>query len=277
MDDSVELILKKRGIGEERPRFLHGAQVRAIAAELGMGVRETIATLLERDIWPERFCRNYGVLSASEQARLLSLHVLIVGCGGLGGEVAPLLARLGVGHFRLCDPDVFEENNFNRQRYCTEKTLGQPKPPVLKEGLLEIASFLDVEALEVAAQPENLPELLRGMDVAIDCLDSVARKKMLEESARACQVAYLHGSVLWDEAFAYLDRPGKQRLDAVYPDIDAGHRSMGINHVVAPTVAGASALMCSLLINGFAREEGDDHHIYHLDFSAPALEAYSCE
>ena len=275
--DSVEQILRKRGIGRERPRFLHGAQVRAIAAELGLGMRETIAKLLEHDVWPERYSRNYGVLTSAQQARLLNLRVLIVGCGGLGGEVAPLLARLGVTHFRLCDPDVFEENNFNRQRYCTEKTLGKPKPPALRDGLLEIASYLDVEALEVAAQPDNLPELLRDIDVAIDCLDSVARKKMLEEGARACGVAYLHGSVLWDEILAYLDMPGRERLDAIYPEIGAGHRSMGINHVVAPAVAGAAALMCALLINGFARERGDDPHVYHLDLSAPDLAAYLCE
>lgn len=269
--DDVEAILKKRGIGADRPRFLRGAQIRSIASDLGCGLREAIVRLLEHEIWPERFSRNYGVLGAKEQARLLDLRVLVVGCGGLGGEVAPLLARLGVGCFRLCDPDVFEENNLNRQRYCMEKTLGLPKPPVVRQGLLDIASFLEVEALQVAAHPGNLPELLEGIDVAIDCLDSVARKKMLEKAAAESGVAYLHGSVLWDEGFAYLDRPGKTRLEAIYPEAPAENRSLGINHVLAPTVAGVASLMAALLVNSFARTGKQNTEMIHIDYSIPEL------
>lgn len=275
--DQVDLILKKRGIGAARPVFLHGAQVRAIATELGLGVREAIITLLGHDIWPERYSRNYGVLTARQQAKLLGLRALIVGCGGLGGEVAPMLARVGVGCYRLCDPDVFEENNFNRQRYCTEQTLGLPKPAVVADGLLEIASFLEVEALAIAAQPQNLPELLKDVDVAIDCLDSVARKKMLENAASAAGVAYLHGSVLWDEALVYLDMPGRNRLELIYPEIQGAHKSMGINHVVASTVAGAAALMVALLLDGFIRESGARTPVLHMDYSVPELMQFGCE
>ena len=75
--------------------------VATLAQALGLTVKETMIVLLDMDIWPERFRRNQGVFSAKQMARLLSRRVFIAGCGGLGGHVASLLARMGVGGFRL--------------------------------------------------------------------------------------------------------------------------------------------------------------------------------
>ena len=47
-------------------------------------------------------------LGAAGQARLREARVLVAGCGGLGAEVAELLARAGVGLLRLVDRDVVE-------------------------------------------------------------------------------------------------------------------------------------------------------------------------
>lgn len=74
--------------------------------------------------------------------RLLQTRVFVLGCGGLGGHVASLLARLGVGGLRLCDSDIFEESNLNRQYFCTESTLGQPKAVATARGLRDMAGYL---------------------------------------------------------------------------------------------------------------------------------------
>ena len=37
------------------------------------------------------------------------------GAGGLGGYLAVQLARVGVKHIKIGDPDHFEESNINRQ------------------------------------------------------------------------------------------------------------------------------------------------------------------
>ena len=73
--------------------------------------------------------------------RLLQTRVFVLGCGGLGGHVASLLARLGVGGLRLCDSDIFEESNLNRQYFCTESTLGQPKAVATARGLRDMAGY----------------------------------------------------------------------------------------------------------------------------------------
>lgn len=268
-------ILKRFGIASSRPQFLHGSSIHAIARELGITPGAAIAALLEEDIWPERFRRNQGVITAREQARLLGLRIFIAGCGGLGGELACLLCRMGAGSFRICDPDVFEESNLNRQCFCTEKTLGLSKVRVVKAGLLEMASWVRVEALEQAATPDNLPDLLKSIDIAIDCLDSVARKKMIEDAAASAGIPFLHGSVLGQDGFVYLDIPGRDRLNSLYPDIPAEDMTLKPNPVVAPTVCGTATFMASLLLNGLIRKREPASPLIHLDFSVPEIETFS--
>ena len=48
-----------------------------------------------------RYARNLPALSAEECALLQTKKVLIVGCGGIGGHLIDLLARIGVGHIKM--------------------------------------------------------------------------------------------------------------------------------------------------------------------------------
>ena len=76
-----------------------------------------------RDI---RYLRN-GILEDGEQETLGNKKVAVIGCGGLGGYVIEMLARLGIGHLVLCDCDVFDESNLNRQLMSTESNVGKGK------------------------------------------------------------------------------------------------------------------------------------------------------
>ena len=64
-----------------------------------------------------RYSRHLLMADISEQGqqRLLNAHVLIVGLGGLGCPVSLYLAAAGVGHLTLCDADVVDETNLQRQ------------------------------------------------------------------------------------------------------------------------------------------------------------------
>lgn len=49
-----------------------------------------------------------------------NLHVLLVGAGGLGGEIGHGLVRNGIGCITICDADSVELSNLNRQRFYAE-------------------------------------------------------------------------------------------------------------------------------------------------------------
>lgn len=74
-----------------------------------------------------RYLRNFDALTEEEFRALRAGRVLVVGCGGLGGHLIELLARLGVGSLTVVDGDVFEETNLNRQLLSTEALLGCSK------------------------------------------------------------------------------------------------------------------------------------------------------
>ena len=63
---------------------------------------------------------------------LAKAHVGIAGLGGLGSNIAMMLARSGVGHLLLIDFDRVEPSNLNRQHYMVSH-LGMPKSEALKD------------------------------------------------------------------------------------------------------------------------------------------------
>ena len=125
-----------------------------------------------------------SALAPEDCALLRERRVVVVGCGGLGGTVAELLARIGVGYLRLIDSDVFEESNLNRQLMCTEETLRHPKALVAAERLEVVNSEVQVDAHITRIDEENVCELLDGTDCVVDCLDNLEARFW---TAHACQ------------------------------------------------------------------------------------------
>lgn len=263
--------------------FVSAEGIRVWAEIQGLPRREAMARLLGHGIWPDRFRRNFGLISARGMARLLRSRALVLGCGGLGGHVAELLARTGVGFLRLVDNDVFEESNLNRQRFCTESALGRAKAQVTREALADAASHLEADVLVLEADENNLPELVHGMDAALDCLDTIAGKTALEKAALAARIPFVHGSVLREEGFAYVTS-ATARLPGLYPqgqsdDELARARREGIGTLAPAAVACLMARLCLRVLlaseDSALMPEKAASPLYHLDLSVPELERFA--
>ena len=249
--------------------------LRLWAASQALTLRAAMIYLLGRNIWPERFRRNFGLVTAEEMARLLQSRALVLGCGGLGGHVAELLARSGVGSIRLVDNDVFDESNLNRQRFCSERMLGQRKVCVVRNALADIASHVETEALGLVADEGNLPDLVAGMDVALDCLDNISAKTALERAALAAGVPFVHGSVLREEGFCYANSGPQARLEELYPqgqsDSELEHaRREGVGALAPASVA---CLMAKLALRAILSRTASSV-LFHLDLSVPEMERF---
>ena len=261
--------------GQLQTQFVSLEGLRAWTAVRGLALRDAMSELLEQHIWPERFRRNFGLVAAQDMARRLQSRVLVLGCGGLGGHVAELLARAGIGSLRLVDNDIFEESNLNRQRFCTERVLGQPKVAVVRDALADIASHVETEALELVADGDNLSSLVSGMDVALDCLDNISAKTALEQAALAAGVAFVHGSVLRDEGFCYASSGPQARLEELYPfgqsanELEQARRE-GVGALAPASVA---CLMVKMALRAIAQRTASSA-LYHLDLSVPELERF---
>lgn len=146
----------------------------------------------------EAFERNLGLVTAEEQRRLSESLVVIAGCGGAGGFHAHTLARLGVGRFRLADPDTFSVANFNRQFGATVETLGENKAETTARIVRSIHPGASVEVFEGGLTASNAARFVDGADLVADGIDFFAMdaRRLLFASAWAAGVPALTAAPL---------------------------------------------------------------------------------
>ena len=169
-----------------------------------------------------RYDRNMRTFSAKENARLRECSVCVAGCGGLGGYIIEMLARLGVGHITAIDGDRFDETNLNRQLLSTEALLGSSKARAAKVRALEINSQVSVRAVESFLTADNCAQLLSGHDLAMDGLDSVPARRVLEDGCCKAGIPFVHGAVAGWYGQVAVGWPGDRLFDVLYPACEEG-------------------------------------------------------
>ncbi len=103
--------------------------------------------------------------------RVKQACVGIAGLGGLGSNIAAMLARTGVGHLILADFDTVEPSNLNRQNYFVSH-LGMNKTDATAQLLHEINPFIKVETHTVRVDESNAVALFGGCDVVCEAFDN---------------------------------------------------------------------------------------------------------
>ena len=106
-----------------------------------------------------------GVHAKAKQSR-----VAIAGCGGLGSNIAVMLARTGVGELLLVDFDTVEPSNLNRQHYNVTH-IGMRKTAALKAQLVQINPFITVHTLDERVTAENAVEIFSGYSIVCEAFD----------------------------------------------------------------------------------------------------------
>ncbi|MBW2734595.1 MAG: ThiF family adenylyltransferase [Deltaproteobacteria bacterium] len=164
------------------------------------------------------FGRNRGLVSAAEQERLRQARVLLIGVGGVGGVHATTLARLGVGHFRLVDPDTFSLANFNRQAGATMQTLGFAKASTMAAQVLSINPDAEVEAFDVALNQDNVVTMLEGVDLVVDGIDffSLAARTIAYEAAYTRGIPVVSSGPIGMSATMHIFAPGGMSFSRYY-------------------------------------------------------------
>ena len=134
--------------------------------------------------YAELFERNLGIYSREEQDRIRNGRVVIAGCGGIGGTTAIILARSGVGHFVLLDPQEYEPTNMNRQIDCFANTCGASKAKCIADDIAQINPEADVTLHSRGIEIEDVPLLLDQADVFLPAMDSWPLSLTILEIAR---------------------------------------------------------------------------------------------
>lgn len=130
----------------------------------------------------EHVIRNIGPITFEEQELIRTTRVAVLGVGGLGGPLAENLVRAGCQDLVICDFDVFDESNLNRQ-ICTTDDLGKRKIDVLEDFLQRIDPEISVRKFFKITQ-KNISEVLEDVKVIALTLDDPATSIFIAREAR---------------------------------------------------------------------------------------------
>ena len=112
--------------------------------------------------------------------KLKKAKVCILGLGGLGSNVAILLARAGIGYLKLVDFDIVEASNLNRQQYRISH-IGMKKTEAIKTIIKEINPFVEVETLDIKVDRENILSIVGDVEIVVEAFDRAETKAMAIE------------------------------------------------------------------------------------------------
>nr|MCU0404232.1 ThiF family adenylyltransferase [Chitinophagaceae bacterium] len=109
--------------------------------------------------------------------KLASVHVLVVGMGGVGSFAAEFIARAGVGKMTIVDGDVVDPTNRNRQLPALATNHGVSKADIMADRIRAINPEVELNVVKSFIEPDMVEELIAlKPDYMIDAIDSITPK-----------------------------------------------------------------------------------------------------
>ncbi|MDU3153539.1 MAG: ThiF family adenylyltransferase [Anaerococcus hydrogenalis] len=103
--------------------------------------------------------------------------VSILGCGGLGSNIAMILARAGIGEIYLYDFDKVEYSNLNRQNYKISD-IGKEKTLATKKIIEETIPYTKIHTKNMYLDEKNMDEIIENTDYFIEAFDNFTASGM---------------------------------------------------------------------------------------------------
>jgi len=196
----------------------------------------------------ERYARQLVLRGWGDEAqlRLKTATVFVAGAGGLGSAAILYLAAAGVGCIRVCDRDVVELSNLNRQILHTDRRIGRRKSLSARDAVARLSREVRVVPLAAELTPHNAPELAAGADVLLDCLDSVTSRLALNQYSVIARLPLVHAGVRsLGGQLTFLNPPSTPCLACFMREPDSGSLPSGIPPILG-AVAGALGCLQAL-------------------------------
>jgi adenylyltransferase/sulfurtransferase len=188
------------------------------------------------------------------QQKLADAHVLIIGCGGLGGPVAAYLAGAGVGTLTLVDGDQPEETNLHRQVFFQTGATAN-KAVLLAEHCLRLNPGTRVRAHETYLEASNARQLIENADFVVECTDHAFTKHLVSDACHLLNKPLVYAAIHKYEGYVALfpnENTADLHLRDLFPRPDPNVPDCATVGVL-PTAVGiiallqANAALCYLL------------------------------
>ena len=155
------------------------------------------------------------------QLKLKGSKVCLVGVGGLGSPASMQLAAMGVGFLRIVDRDFVELTNLHRQHLYGVDDVGVPKVEAAAKRLRRLNPYITVEPLPLSVNETTAEDLVRGMDVVVDGLDSMTARYAINRACIKLGVPYVFGAAITTNGNVSTIVPGETAcLECFYGGLD---------------------------------------------------------
>lgn len=183
------------------------------------------------------------------QQRLRAARVLVVGAGGLGSTVLPLLAGAGVGFIRLYDGDRVELHNLHRQTLYGMADIGEPKVSAARRALLQRNPDCKIDARPQVLSASLLPDALEAIDLVIDAADNFAITYQLSDACLPRGLPLICASVLGRKGYVGSFCGGAPGYRALFPQLPTAAGNCNTAGVMGAAVATLGALQAQMALS----------------------------
>ena len=145
----------------------------------------------------KRYARQIALEQIGEagQLKLKNARVLLVGLGGLGSPVALYLASAGVGTLGLCDDDLVDMSNLQRQVIYKSGDVGRKKTTSAAFAIAQANPHVLCQTFDCRLTEANARELASSFDIVVDCTDSIEARYALSDACAAAGIAMVYGAL----------------------------------------------------------------------------------
>ena len=211
----------------------------------------------------EYFNRQIQLWGVETQKNLQNKKIAIVGCGGLGCNIAIPLGSSGIGEIDLIDFDVVGIHNIHRQIAFTIKDENKKKSEVLKNFIINRSSFVKVNTFDCDFK-QFIKTSETKYDLILDATDNLIVRKMINDFSKTNNVPWIYGSV--EEFHGHVCFFDKSHYDSVFKITD--HKPAGIT---PPIVMHIASLQANLALRYLANMSVKKDVLYYLNFTNDGL------
>ena len=208
-----------------------------------------------------RYQRNIAALTEEECRILQTKRVLVVGCGGLGGHILDQLARIGIGHLRVVDGDVFDATNLNRQLLSQVPLLGKSKAAAAAEHISRVNPDIEADAIDAFMSENNVYSLIADCHIVMDALDNIPSRRILAAACSNAGIPYVYGAIQGWVAQAAISMPGDNLIETLFPkEVEILDKS-----VLSFTPALCASMQTSLCVKLLAGRPVETGTVFYFD------------
>lgn len=140
---------------------------------------------------------------------------LILGCGGLGCNIAVHLAGAGIGKLMLCDKDSVSSGNLNRQFLYTRADIGERKVTSARRRLKQYSPECDISAWHGDIRKSSELDFAKDCDIIFSAVDNDKARLILKEFSDKYGIPLVLGGIDGFYGMANLYLPGESEFPPI--------------------------------------------------------------